>query len=419
MKKLLLLPFALILASCAPTYPREKVLESVVALCRNEYQIEVQAKMSDTTIGVLVPVQGLFMNLPKVVQEKDLEEIAQTLQFSEYGRKAIENVSLALARVILSTDARLEFYTIIARDLPTGLEFIWSGYVTDQKRVSLDISRGDFLQYRTPTSFQLQSERVAQGVVEDFLRDLAVKPVAYLLRRYVAPTATLDQILPAMLEITAARSRFEPSGSDPWSMNAIQISRDLVLVHLNWKGAQVAYLAAVQMPGRGGVIQSMERLDDPKRLPSAYEFLGPPEQWPNQFYVEPMSLPKFLAEQIARRLRLDLSSLSQNLPPLELNVVGTYQDRSFDFHFRFLKLPIEVKKKAVVQGKEVRKPVQSSEEFALALVKTAAEVLNSYGFKDFETLKVTDLLKGKSWMVSAQDLPLYRRRNPPPLTPLH
>lgn len=418
MKRTLLFSLIFFLAGCAPTYLKGKVVEAVVNLCRDEYHVDIQAKVSGTTIGVLVLVPGLFENLPKVVHEADLETIAQSLQFSEKGRKAIEDVSLALARVILSSDAKLEFYAIVARDVPTGLEFIWSGYVTDQKRVSLDISRGDFLQYRTPVSFQLQPERVAQYVMEDFLNDLPVKPVAYLLRHYIASTATLDQILPAMLDITTAMGRLQEPGAQAVTIKALQVSAEEVLVHFQLKGMDVAYLAAVQMPGRGGFIRWIERLDDPQKLPLAYESLGPPQKWESRFYVEELSLPKFLAEQIARRIRIDVSSAAQNLPPLELNVIGSFQDRSFDFHFRFLKLPIRVKGKTLIHGKEVRQPVQSSEDLALTVVKTAAEVLGSYGFKDFEKLKVTDLLKGKSWRVSAQDLPLYRRRNPPPLTPL-
>lgn len=401
------------LASCAPTYPKDKVLESVVHLCRQEYHIDIQAKISGTTIGVLIPVKGLFEGVLENVREEDLDRIAQTLQFSEHGRQNIEDVALSLARVILSSDAKLEFYTIVARDVPTGLEFLWSGYVTDQKRVSLDISRGDFLQYRTPISFRMQPERIAQYTVEDFLEDLPERPVAYLLRHYVAPSATLDQILPAMLEITALIVQSgNPRGNPPLSARALQVSSKEVLVHVRLSTTgdggekpHPAYLFAVHLPGRGGLIHSIERLSDPNKLPRPYGSWGSLETWKEPFYLEALSLPEFLAEQIARRIRIDMTtSKPQALSPLELAVAGTFQDQSFDFHFRYLKF---------------QKSHRSSEDLALAVVKTAAEVLNSYGFKDFQTLRVTDLLKGKSWMVSAQDLPLYRRRNPPPLSLLH
>lgn len=419
MKSLTVLGLTFLLASCAPTYPKDKVLESVVRLCRQEYHIDIQAKISGTTIGVLIPVKGLFEGVLENVREGDLDRIAQTLQFSEHGRQNIEDVALALARVILSSDAKLEFYTIVARDVPTGLEFLWSGYVTDQKRVSLDISRGDFLQYRTPISFRMQPERIAQYTVEDFLEDLPERPVAYLLRHYVAPSATLDQILPAMLEITALIVQSGNPRGKPLSVPALQVSSEEVLVHVrlsatghggsakNFGGEkdQPAYLFAVHLPGRGGLIRSIERLSDPNKLPRPYDSWGSLETWKEPFYLEALSLPKFLAEQIARRIRIDMTtSKPQALSPLELTVAGTFQDQSFDFHFRYLKF---------------QKSHRSSEDLALAVVKTAAEVLNSYGFKDFQTLRVTDLLKGKSWMVSAQDLPLYRRRNPPPLSPLH
>ena len=72
-------------------------------------------------------------------------------------------------------------------------------------------------------------------------------------------------------------------------------------------GAQ-AFIFWVEVSDVKGLIREIERLPNPRALPSRYQFLGAPETWKERFWVEPFFLPQFLADQIARRTRLDLMS---------------------------------------------------------------------------------------------------------------
>jgi hypothetical protein len=102
---------------CAPTYPKERLTQSLVEVCKREYKIDVQAKLLGRTIVVFIPLEELFDFkldiLPNAVEK-------------------IENVILTTSRVLFSTDAKLDFYMIIAADIKTtAAELILVRYVDD------------------------------------------------------------------------------------------------------------------------------------------------------------------------------------------------------------------------------------------------------------------------------------------------
>ena len=87
---------------CAPTYPKERLPESLVDICKKKHDVDVQVKLIGKNIVVFVPLDELFdINsdiLPNAVNK-------------------IENVILSTSRVLFSTDADVDFYTIIAADV--------------------------------------------------------------------------------------------------------------------------------------------------------------------------------------------------------------------------------------------------------------------------------------------------------------
>jgi hypothetical protein len=436
---------AVFLAYCGPTYPKDRVVESLVSLCQEESHLPVQAVITETTIGVRLSVNGLFEDLPEAASGVDLKRLAEGPQFSKQALEAIEDVSLALRRVIMSTDAPLEFYTVVTRDIPTGVELIWSGYITDLKRLNyLDISQGDFLRYRTPVSLRLEPERVARQAVDGFLKDLTVRPVAQLFARYVSHAAVLEQIMSVMLRLV---TEGVISGSPlQWDLAACQVSSKEVLVYASFhrvpppapsgsqgrgsdgrqpvavghpsedpglrEGGTAACLFLVETDEIQGLIRQMEWLTDPQIVPPQYRSLGPPATWEDRFYVEPLFLPQFLADQIVRRIRVNLASGTADHQPSWVEVAGAYRDKRFDFQFHVLS------RSPGIERGPVRTPQpQSQEDLASAIVQTAAEVFHSYRFTDFQEFRVSDALKGTRWVVPAKELPLYRRRQPPALQP--
>jgi len=119
-------------SGCKPTYPKAKVSDSVIKLCRDEYNTEVVVRTVGRTLGVYMPVHNL---------------LDSSLKPSEESFERLGNVLHVLSRVALSTDADLEFITLVARDSEiSGFELILTRYVEDIKRfMAEDISRGEYI----------------------------------------------------------------------------------------------------------------------------------------------------------------------------------------------------------------------------------------------------------------------------------
>ncbi|MFH0731737.1 MAG: hypothetical protein V2A72_02295 [Candidatus Omnitrophota bacterium] len=124
---------SLSLQGCAPTYPNEAdMIKGVKRLCKEEYGVDVTANVSGATLGVHMPIKGLF-NL-------------ETMQLSKQALDKVDGVMLSVSRVALSGSEKIDFYTVVTADEDvTGAEVILTRYVKDLRRYMFhDISRGEF-----------------------------------------------------------------------------------------------------------------------------------------------------------------------------------------------------------------------------------------------------------------------------------
>ena len=93
-----------ICSGCAPSYPKDKLAEALINICKKEYDVDIQAKLVGKTIVVFIPLDELF----------DLK-----LDILPEAVEKIEDVILTTSRVLFSTDAEVDFYMIIAADIKT------------------------------------------------------------------------------------------------------------------------------------------------------------------------------------------------------------------------------------------------------------------------------------------------------------
>jgi len=120
------------LTGCNATYPKETVKESVIKLCKQEYDVDVKVQIEGRTMAIYLPLTDLMdysFNLTKAASDK------------------INDVIFSAARVSLSTDANIEFYCVIAHDVRMPeLQVIIIKNVEDIKRLfAHDISRGEYM----------------------------------------------------------------------------------------------------------------------------------------------------------------------------------------------------------------------------------------------------------------------------------
>lgn len=159
-KLLAILLLSTALSSCnKPSYPTGKVEDSVLKLCKDEYKLEnVKTKITGSTLGVYIPVEGL---------------IDPDLKLNQDAGKKIENVAMSIHRVVTSTDQPLKFYIFTTRDTKTtGAEFILTGFVYDVVRVRLfDISRGEYFQ-RILRDFRFNSSIAGEQKIRELFNSL-------------------------------------------------------------------------------------------------------------------------------------------------------------------------------------------------------------------------------------------------------
>lgn len=158
---LFLLAATLTATGCAPTYPKEKLVESVIQLCREEEDLSVEAKVVGKTLGVHVSIPGM---------------LSQNMGISEDANRRLGRVIFSISRVVLSTDADVDFYAMIAQDTATPeVELILIGAVDDFKRLNYEnISMDEYFERRlTKITLTPQFERTR--VIKELFTELGLQ----------------------------------------------------------------------------------------------------------------------------------------------------------------------------------------------------------------------------------------------------
>ncbi len=111
---------ALYMSSCMPTYPKEKLPEMIKEVFRIEYGMEVDVAIEGGTLGIYHPMKGL---------------LDVNMSISSDAWDQISNLILVASRVVLSTDADIRFYCVVAQDLRLPeLQVVIIKYVNDVKQ---------------------------------------------------------------------------------------------------------------------------------------------------------------------------------------------------------------------------------------------------------------------------------------------
>ena len=108
-------------SGCAPTYPKEKLEEALIDVCRKEYALDVQAKLVDKTLVVFIPLDE-FYDTKLDVLPKAVEKIGDVIQVT--------------SRLVFSTDAEIDFYMVVAADVKiTAVEIVSIQYINDLRKL--------------------------------------------------------------------------------------------------------------------------------------------------------------------------------------------------------------------------------------------------------------------------------------------
>jgi|GEM_PF-829297 len=131
---LLVFFLGIVFSSCEPSFPAKTLTSQLTKLVKEEQSIDITCHISGKTLWVYVPLTDL-------VKEEELT-------WNEAGAEKMNKVLSCIHRVLLSTDAKLDFVVMTAADVKTyGVQLITIEYIPDLRQAILEnFSRGEFFE---------------------------------------------------------------------------------------------------------------------------------------------------------------------------------------------------------------------------------------------------------------------------------
>ena len=299
-----------VLLGCGHTFPAEKFKESIIDLCKREYKLDVKVETIGKTIAIYLPLPDL---------------IDFNFSVTKSAGEKINDVILSVSRVALSSNAKFDFYCIIAHDIRMPeIQIVIIKSVDDVKRFLLnDISRSDYskrMLIDIRVSPQAQKERSVKEIFE----------------RMAVDKKTQEQVMSDFF-------RSEPAAL-----------------------ADIGY-------------------------------------WNERFYIKDVTMPEFLAEQIANRLRIEFREDKDLADNFILRVVKGAYISGRDKYFK-----IEVLADPKTSGWPVMDA--SPEKIFASAARVAGVVVHNYHFDDFSHIEIVNLRDSHIAKVSKEDLEKFRKK---------
>lgn len=315
--------FVLIVSGCdKPSFPKDKVIDSIKDICRSEYHVDdVQAKMSGNNLGAWVRIEKLFGGI------------------SDADSDRMGNVLLSLARVSLSTDAPVQFYTmVVANKAIPGVEYVATRYVVDIKKFwGSIISRDDFEQ-RMMLKVRFNPVPLAKRSVLNFFSDLSTGNTRNLLTDYLKKSSDTSEFSLSFLRMILEMKLKENVHFKVLKIKTKPLADEKALVYCQVKetyktkpgtsagdltflsGFIYEYLFVVGAASLNAEILEIIPLDykdengqlKKRAFPAPYASFQNVDLWSeDDFCLEEITLPDFIAGQIALRIVRKVSDLEK------------------------------------------------------------------------------------------------------------
>ena len=118
----------LLLGACGPSYRQDQLVQALTAICATDYHLSVSARQIGQTLAVHLPHDGI------------LQQQGAQIGLAESANEVLGNLLEAIHRVILSSDARLNFYVVLVSDSTVpGAYLTIIRYVEDVRRANANM----------------------------------------------------------------------------------------------------------------------------------------------------------------------------------------------------------------------------------------------------------------------------------------
>jgi hypothetical protein len=182
-------------SSTAPTYSQEKIEPAIQDICKNEYKLEVKAKLVGATLWIYLPVEDIFVKADKPNKTTEIFKIEQNkidfednylkigyaikkvppqeqLDNSQVNKEVADklmSVWKAVRRVLFSlkqTDKDgIKFFSVVIADIKEGFEIKTINYCLDLKKVSYNNISVEEYQHRTIQETNIDREQIISDKV--------------------------------------------------------------------------------------------------------------------------------------------------------------------------------------------------------------------------------------------------------------
>lgn len=398
-KLLVILLLLVPISSCTQqaTYSKEKVEESILQLCKDEYDLtEVEARIIGSTLGVYIPIEGL---------------VDPDLKLNEEAGEKIEDVALSIHRVTMSTDKPLKFYTLTARDTNAiGAEFILTGHVYDVVRVRLlDISRGEYHK-RILRDFKFNPIVSGKDKVLELFQLLnensplieGIKPIFYPVFSIGAPGSQKIEILEMHAkEISLQEALFYVKTREYYNLLPnFEVYRSIFPSGFMNEYILLVNVSMFPNPIKEIVTKYFYSGIEMRQRDLAETFEG----YRDIGYIGLDGLPRkeleedwFLSQQVARRIKMLFEEDKRlNKRFIVKSSDGLVENKIFRFTFSI----------------DSEKPLEDDSEVILSnILKLASKIFHRYSFEGFEGIELTNTssLDGKKIYLSKEKLEQFRQ----------
>lgn len=420
--------FLVVLNGCGQvTYPEVKVADAIKEICTKEYHINnVEVRFKGTTLGVLLPLKKLFSaDIKKVLMTGEATDLEKLFVPMPDVVDQVENVLFATSRVVLSSNKKVDFYTLYATDIEsTGLQLVLTGYIQDIKRVRLwDISRDD---YRKRVMHELKLNRPVlwEKPIRGFFQDFNKLPLRELGKQYFDRPLTTDVISPLFYQFLESAKHKQNMNFDIKEIKCHSYEGNQALVYAKYRetyapksdvpksvytypsGTEFEYIFVVDLSENGfKIIQIIPfyYLDEEGKmqkipLPPDLDVYKNLDNWSDWFNVEEINLGEFLASQLNRRLQERLS--------VDERVHNTIQNAQINFIYEPVKENLKFESGSAkpyfslyceFRTREMKRPPIVIDDlfddedvlYVLNIVfKEFTDLMRSYQFKDYDHLSI-------------------------------
>ena len=457
---------AIALSGCglsSSSYPEARLQQSLKEICKTEYGIDrVESKIVGKTLGVYLPLEKLFSSdFEEILAGGKVKDLSSLLQIAPETLDKVEDVLFSTSRVILSTDKPIDFYELKATDTElTGISLILVGYVQDIKRVRFwDISRSEYRK-RVFHDMKVNYPVIWKRPVEVVFKNLGRKTTREILDRYFLPGANLENISPLFYslildaqlkknltnEILSLRStggragealvyvkvreNYEPKKAyaDHKFTLPSGFESEYIFVLTKYLGDyKISRVIPFYYVDDSGAVQ---KVDFPPEL-KLYENV---DKWREEFELEEVFLPDFLAQQITRRVQSLLSEderLQNTFSSRRVIFSFDYDDDDKKDHGHFsVRTNLSLKKTTaavydtsgfsgmgtsegggIADLKAMLQPEALEDVYYLldVVMRECAAVLHGYSFENYDAVEFESVF-GVSFTLKKEDLQLYRRK---------